>query len=99
MTLIAVKGGWVKMRKTVIHHWRFEDGKTCPNPGSMFPMDPVPRGWYCWTYPADDREFEKWMATNCPTTDITHRFNSGDPMYTVYIKEDKEATLFQLRWL
>ena len=85
--------------KTSIHHWRFEDGKTCPNPGSRWEMDPVPRGWYCWAYPADDREFEVWMSKNCPTADVTHRFNSGDPMYTVFIKEDKEATVFQLMWL
>jgi len=38
------------------------------------------------------------MAKNCPTADCTHRFNSGDPMYTVYIRYDHEATLFQLRW-
>lgn len=99
MTLQVVKGGWVQAVKTTIHHWRFEDGKTCPNPGSKWEMDPPPRGWYCWAYPSDNREFEQWMATNCPTTDITHRFNSGDPMYTVYIKEDKEATIFQLRWM
>jgi len=35
----------------------------------------------------------------CPTADITHRFNSGDPMYTVYISNDKEAVLFQLKWI
>ncbi len=98
MTLQAVKGGWVRMRKTVVHHWRFEDGKTSPNPGSKWESEPAPRGWYCWVYPADDREFEDWMKTNCPTTDTTHRFNSGDPMYTVYIKEDKEATIFQLKY-
>lgn len=99
MGLVAVKGGWVKARKTVVHHWRFEDGKTIPNPGNPFPLDPPPRGWYCWVYPEDDREFVEWMEKNCPTADVTHRFNSGNPMHTVYIKEDKEATIFQLRWL
>jgi hypothetical protein len=98
MTLVAVKGGWVKMHKTVVNYWRFEDGNTCPNPGSMFPSDPPPRGWYCWVY-ADDDEFREWMTKMCPTADITHRFNSGDPMWTVYIKEDTEATLFQLKWM
>ena len=100
MGLLAYKGGFVNTEyKTTIHHWRFEDGKTVPNPDSKWPSDPPPRGWYCWTYPANNLEFEQWMAKNCPTTDITHRFNSGDPMYTVYIKDDKEATLFQLKWL
>ena len=99
MTLVAVKGGWARMRKTTVHHWRFEDGKSCPNPGSAFPLDPPPRGWYCWVYPKDDREFEDWMSKNCPTAECTHRFNSGDPMYTVNIRNDKEAMLFQLRWM
>lgn len=84
--------------KVKIANWRFEDGKTCPNPSSQWPMDPLSRGWYCWAYPEDDREFEEWMAENCPTAECTHRFNSGNPMYTVNIKEDKEATIFQLRW-
>jgi hypothetical protein len=39
------------------------------------------------------------MSRMCPTADCTRRFNSGDPMTTVYISEDSEATAFQLRWL
>jgi hypothetical protein len=99
MALTAVKGGWVRMRKTVVHHWRFEDGLTIPNPDSQWPIEPPPRGWYCWVYPQDDNEFEEWMSRMCPTADCTRRFNSGDPMTTVYIKEDSEATAFQLRWM
>ncbi len=82
----------------IIHHLRFENGDTCPNPNSQWPLDPPPRGWYCWAYPPDNKEFESWMEVNCPTSDYTYRFNSGCPMYTVYIKDDYEATLFQLRW-
>ena len=98
MVLKAVKGGWVKVRKTSIQHWRFEDGKTCPNPGSNWEMDPPLRGWYCWVYPEDDHEFETWMNKMCPTADCSHRFNSGNPMYTVYIKDPQEATIFQLKY-
>lgn len=98
MGLISVKGGWVKARKTLVHHWRFEDGVTCPNPGSMFPTDPPPRGWYCWVYPSDDIEFEKWMSKMCPTADCTRRFNSGDPMTTVFISDDNEAMMFALKY-
>ncbi len=87
------------MRKTVVHHWRFENGVDPINPDNPFGEMIPPRGWYCWVYPADNTEFEIWMVKNCPTTDITHRFNSGDPMWTVYIKEDKESTLFQLKWM
>lgn len=85
--------------KTSVHHWRFEDGKTCPNPGSLYLLDPPPRGWYGWVYTKNNRDFEEWMSTNCPTADVTCRFNSGDPMHTVYIKDDKEAVIFQLKWL
>lgn len=85
--------------KVSIHYWRFEDGNTCPNPGSRWEMEPSPRGWYCWAYPSDDRAFERWMKGTCPKADIAHRFNSGDPMYTVYIDDDREATLFQLAWV
>lgn len=88
--------------KTVVRHWRFEDGKTCPNPSMLEGkgrLDPPTRGWYCWVYPENNLEFEQWMAKNCPTADCTYRFNSGNPMYTVSITEDKEATIFQLRWM
>lgn len=84
---------------TSIQHWRFEDGNTCPNPGSKWKSEPPPRGWYCWAYPSNDQEFVEWMEKMCPTADVTHRFNSGNPMWTVYIKEDTEATLFQLKWM
>ena len=87
-----------KMRGTVVHHWRFEDGKTSPAADSQWKMEAPPRGWYCWVYAADDNEFRDWMGRMCPTADVTHRFNSGDPMHTVYIKEDAEATAFQLMW-
>jgi hypothetical protein len=99
MTLQAVKGGWVRMRKTVVHHWRFENGVDPINPGNPFGETVMPRGWYCWVYPEDNHKFEDWMAKNCPTTDCTHRFNSGDPMYTIYIKDDTEAMIFNLRWM
>ena len=98
MTLVAVKGGWVKAKNTVVHHWEFHNGVDPINPGSQWPMVPE-RGWTCWVYPQDNREFEDWMSKNCPTADCAHRFNSGDPMYTVKIKDDKEATVFQLKWL
>jgi hypothetical protein len=84
---------------TSVHHWRFDDGKTVPNPGSQWELDSPPQGWYCWVYPKDNFEFKSWMEKNCPTADCTPRFNSGDPMFTVYISDEKEATIFQLKWL
>lgn len=88
--------------KALIQHWRFEDGIPRSIAGETYgkqlTLDSLPRGWYCWAYTDNNEEFRKWMATNCPTADITHRFNSGNPMFTVYIKEEKEAALFQLKW-
>ena len=84
---------------TRIHHWRYQDGVTPVNPGNQFGEMIPPRGWFCWAYPKDDSEFKEWMDRMCPTADITHRFNSGDPMWTIYIKEDIEATVFQLMWM
>ena len=88
-----------KMRQTVVHHWSFHDGVTPINPGNQFGETVLPRGWTCWVYPTDNYKFEEWMKRMCPTADVTHRFNSGDPMYTVSITKDSEATAFQLMWM
>jgi hypothetical protein len=85
--------------KTLVHHWRFETGNREDSVGNLWKHDPMPRGWYCWVYPNDHEEFGAWMNRMCPSADVTFRFNSGDPMYTVYIKDDEEATLFGLRWM
>jgi hypothetical protein len=81
-----------------INHWKFHDGVTAINPGNIFGEMILPRSWTCWVYPANDREFETWMETMCPGADVTHRFNSGDPMYTVTIFDDNECMLFKLKW-
>lgn len=83
--------------KVKIYHWEFHNGVDPINPGSKWPMVPN-RGWTCWAYPSNDHKFERWMKENCPTAEATHRFNGGDPMYTVSISDDKEATIFQLKW-
>ena len=90
----------MKRSKTSVHHWRYEDGATCPNPGmpEAIRLDPPPRGWYCWIYPADDDEFSTWMQECCPQADITYRFNGGDPMWSVYINDEQEALMFKLKW-
>ena len=86
------------MAKTSVYHWEFHDGVTPINPGNRFGEIVPPRSWTCWVYPEDDREFEAWMETNCPTAECIHRFNSGDPMYTVSITSDQECMLFKLKW-
>jgi hypothetical protein len=85
--------------KTTVHHWQFHNGIDPINPGNPFGEIVIPRGWSCWVYPEDNQAFEEWMARTCPTAEVTPRFNSGDPMYTVSIVDDIEATVFQLMWL
>ena len=86
------------MPRVTVHHWRFNDGVTPINPGNPFGETVLPRSWSCWVYPENNHEFEEWMTRSCPTADWTHRFNSGNPMYTVTIIDDAEATLFQLKY-
>ena len=93
--------------KVIINYWRHEDGWIIipevlrKSPGAQekeFREDIV--GWHCWAYPEDGNAFEKWLKTNMKGKyDCTFRFNSGDPMFTVWIKEDEDATLFKLTWV
>jgi hypothetical protein len=88
-----------------IHHWRREDGwhnipdfllKDPRAPKREFLEEIV--GWHCWAYCKDQHEFIKWMQQHCPTADCTPRFNSGDPMITVHIKDKDEAAYFMLNF-
>ena len=96
-----------KMSKTVVNHWRYNDGwHVVP---TVFQKDHTGQdlefteelvGWHCWVYPEDDLKFKKWMEENMKGVyDCTFRFNGGSPMYTVLIKENEDATLFKLTWL
>jgi hypothetical protein len=98
----------MKHNKTVVNHWRYEDGwrdtpqvfrsKDPSLPEREFSPEII--GWHCWVYPTDDQDFEGWMEQNMKgEVDVTHRFNSGNPMYTVMIKDDQDATLFKLTWM
>ena len=87
-----------------VYHWRYHDGWRDVPPilraqygkDREFEEDLV--GWHCWVY-SDDDEFEKWMKANMKGEyDCTWRFNSGDPMMTVLIRDDEDATLFKLMW-
>lgn len=86
-----------------INNWRYENGE--PNRQELlYGIDPAPAGYYCWVYPDNNDEFEQWMKQTFRYNDRRrragweHRFNGGDPMYTVYIKKEPDAILFQLKW-
>lgn len=93
--------------KTIIEHWNYHDGwrdipeplkKIYKNEIRHFDKDIV--GWHCWVYPEDDNEFVTWMENNMTGSyECDYRFNSGDPMFTVHIREDEDATLFKIRWM
>jgi hypothetical protein len=87
-------------------HWRYEDGwryipeilRTSTNSNDK-EFDSWLTGWHCWCYPDDDDNIEEWMKENMTGYyECDWRFNSGDAMYTVLIKENEDATLFKLRW-
>lgn len=88
--------------KTTVHHWRYEDGwRTVPaflrkdkNVEKEFEEYIV--GWHCWVYCDDHGAFCDWMKEHCPGADCTPRFNSGNPMITVHIKDRDEAAYFML---
>lgn len=88
--------------KLKIVHWRFETGEPqFIGKSVIYPdgyREGADRGWYCWVYPDDNAAFVEWMDRICPKADVTFRFNSGDPMFTVHISDEKEAMLFQLAW-
>lgn len=87
-----------------VHHWRYEDGwHLVPaillrpgEPESEFREEVV--GWHCWVYCNNHHEFLNWMKEHCPGADCTPRFNSGDPMITVHIKDKDEAAYFMLNF-
>lgn len=87
-----------------IRHWRYEDGwsdipqvlRNMGDPEREFREEVI--GWHCWVYCNGHNEFIDWMEINCPTSDCTPRFNSGDPMVTVHITDKHEAMIFALRF-
>ncbi len=88
-----------------VFHWHYSDGwRTIPEIlrekyGIEKEFDKDLVGWHCWAYSDDDHEFEQWMKDNMTGEyDCTRRFNSGDPMTTIIIRKDEDATLFKLMW-
>ena len=95
--------------KPCINHWRYDDGwNEIPlilrDKNGVMTNDRMYNGalvgWHCWFYPSDDTNIEGWMEQNMiGKYDCTFRFNSGNPMYTVFITKDEDATLFKLTWM
>ena len=80
--------------------WRWEPGDR-ENANNQYlrgaRIEPLPRGWYCQVRTFDS-SFAFWLKENCPSAEFDLRWNNGDQYYSVYIENDHEAELFQLRW-
>lgn len=71
--------------------------------------NPIKPGWHCFAYPTyvmpedrrENQEFnlETWMSENMTGEyECIMRFNSGDPMHTIFIKESRDAEFFALNF-
>lgn len=92
--------------RTIVQNWHYNDGwRDIPFVLSRSltrerEFDEELVGWHCWVYAGNDCDFRKWMEENMTGPyECDFRFNSGDPMHTVQIKSEEDATLFKLRWL
>lgn len=88
--------------KVEVRHWFYSDGwrfvpESIRRGGPEKEFDEEIVGWHCWVYTESD--FEEWMQENMTGTfDVTPRFSSGKPMYTVHITKEEDAMFFKLRW-
>lgn len=88
--------------RTIVQNWNYMDGwrDTIPCIGAPRFFDKNLKGWHCHVYPGDYIEFRQWMIDNMKGEyDADFRFNSGDPMYTVFMADDEDASLFKLKWM
>jgi len=76
-----------------VDHWRYMD--------RISDDEYFQPGWRCWVY---DRlckiDIEGWMEVNMQGEyDCELKFNSGNPIYLIYIKEEKDAAYFALNFV
>lgn len=95
--------------KPFVNHWRYDNGFSeipfvlrdkngVMTNDRMFNEDIV--GWHCWIYPSNGLDIDKWMEENMiGAYDCSFRFNSGNPMHTIFIASNEDATLFKLTWM
>jgi len=91
-----------------VYDWRYEDGWYYI-PGLMQSLDNTKiekefrsdlKGWHCSFYEADDDDILKWMEENMTGEyECRLRFNSGNPMFSIHICDNQDATLFKLTWI
>ena len=92
-----------------VRHWKYNDGNSWipeilrKNIADDTEFEQELVGWPCWVVADNipgDAEFVTWMKNNMiGSYECDWRFNNGDPMYTVHIRSDEDATAFKLRWM
>lgn len=88
-----------------IHHWQYSDGwNKALTRGSLLSyrdeFNEARIGWSCWVYTDENNEFLDWMKNSMKGSySASPKFNSGNPMIIVHIKEDEDASFFKLTWL
>jgi hypothetical protein len=88
---------------TKIEHWKYNDGwhytttlvRVDPSIAWEFGQQYV--GWSCWVYPSNDADFEDYMQT-LKSAEAISRFNGGDCMYTVWIRDKNDADAFSRKF-
>lgn len=90
-----------------VKHWHFNDGlriipeivRRVGEPTTEY--DEELKGWHCWVYVDDagHKEIKKWLRGCKGEYELDWRFNSGDPMYTLILRDDSDAAAFKLRWI
>lgn len=91
-----------------VFHWRYEDGwrdrsvflrANNPTLEEREYLDDI-EGWHCHVYTDNDREFQRWMHKNMKGKyECSLKYNSGNPMFLIIIKDGQDATLFKLTWV
>lgn len=87
------------MTQKFIYGWRFKSGVDDED-SKAWANDDTPPGWYCSAYQRDaPKGFEEWMFANLKGSfACTLRFNGGNPMWVIFIEDERDAMLFKLRW-
>lgn len=89
--------------KVSVNYWEYSDGEV----EYVGKCGTYPTGWrkkrdkgfYCWAVPTNNAEFVNWTKENCPNSYIAKKFNSGNPMFVVFLPDEKDAMMFYLRWV